>query len=112
MQYETMTKGALSGLIIICLSVATAVIIRLTVVDPKLPSVAAPERYDELQFEVLHRPHVTYLIDRRYRLCFATRKPDYQDLVQVQCTDRLLGASAGRLRTRAAKASDAGGPQG
>lgn len=48
------------------------------------------EDFDELEFRVIHRPHVTYFVDLRYALCFATRKPDYQDLVQLGCTERLV----------------------
>lgn len=46
--------------------------------------------YTELQFRVIHRPHITYLVDLRYMLCFATRKPDYQDLVQFECTQAFM----------------------
>ena len=50
------------------------------------------QKFDELEFIVVHRPHLTYLVDPRYQLCFATRKPDFQDLVQFTCTEPLLGA--------------------
>lgn len=50
---------------------------------------SSSEKYDELEFTIIHRPHITYLIDTKYSLCFATRKPDFQDLVQIECPDRM-----------------------
>lgn len=47
------------------------------------------ETFDELEFVVIHRPHLTYFMDVKYLLCFATRKPDYQDLVQFHCPERM-----------------------
>lgn len=68
--------------------------------------VRPPEKYDELEFVVVHRPHVTYFVDIKYTLCFATRKPNYQDLVQFRCTERLWQeVKAGH---RGGKRSDAG----
>jgi hypothetical protein len=60
---------------------------------PDKGSSGIPDDYDELQFTTVHRPLVTYFVDRRYGLCFATRKPDYQDLVQLSCTPNLLSAT-------------------
>lgn len=74
-------------------------------------AVTAPERYSELQFAVLHRPHVTYFVDRRYRLCFATRKPDYQDLVQFDCSERLLVEATAGLSDQVTAATDGGRPR-
>lgn len=48
------------------------------------------EEYNELEFVVVHRPQLTYFVDMKYFLCFATRKPDYQDLVQFSCPERML----------------------
>lgn len=45
--------------------------------------------FDELEFVVVHRPHLTYFIDMKYLLCFATRKPNYQDLAQFHCPENL-----------------------
>jgi hypothetical protein len=47
------------------------------------------EAYNELEFTVIHRPHITYLVDTKYLLCFATRKPQYQDLVQIECPEKM-----------------------
>lgn len=47
------------------------------------------DKYEELEFVVVHRPQLTYFVDTKYFLCFATRKPDYQDLVQFICPERM-----------------------
>lgn len=53
------------------------------------PNKSVKEQFDELEFVTIHRPHLTYFIDVKYMLCFATRKPTYQDLVLFDCPDRL-----------------------
>lgn len=50
---------------------------------------SAKERYDELEFVVIHRPQITYFVDLKHTLCFATRKPNYKDLVEFPCPERL-----------------------
>lgn len=67
------------------------------------PGIPAVEKYDELEFVVVHRPHVTYFVDIKFSLCFATRKPDYQDLVKFTCTDRLMKEVEESLQARAIK---------
>lgn len=54
-------------------------------------------KFDELEFVVVHRPHLTYFVDIKYLTCFATRKPQYQDLVEFQCPDRLLQEAMGGI---------------
>ena len=57
------------------------------------------EKFKELEFVVVHRPHLTYFVDMKYGLCFATRKPKYQDLAAFSCPERLLKeATGGMLR--------------
>ncbi len=57
---------------------------------PKSGASGIKERFDELEFIVIHRPHLTYFVDLKYRLCFATRKPAYEGLSEFQCPDYLL----------------------
>lgn len=60
-----------------------------------------PDDYSELQFSVIHRPLVTYLIDRRYQVCLAVGRPGYRDLVRLPCTRHLLTAGSSTVRGRA-----------
>ena len=53
------------------------------------------EKYEELEFVMIHRPQVTYFVDLKFMLCFATLKPDYADLVEFRCPDYLLRHAAG-----------------
>lgn len=49
------------------------------------------ERFDLLEFVTIHRPHLTYHVDSRHMLCFATRKPSTcRGLVQFDCPVTLL----------------------
>ena len=64
---------------------------------------APPEKYDELQFVMVHRPHVTYFVDTQYMLCFATLKPEYRDLAPFECSDALLKDVEVKLQGRATK---------
>lgn len=73
-------------MLVIFIAVATFVFVRLS---GKQKGLQSPEKYDELEFVVVHRPQITYFVDVKYNLCFATRKPNYQDLVEFQCSDRL-----------------------
>lgn len=61
------------------------------------------DKFDELEFAVIHRPHLTYFIDTKYFLCFATRKPDYQDLVQFICPERMWKEVVEKIRGRAVR---------
>ena len=63
--------------------------------------------FDELEFVVIHRPHLTYFVDLKYLLCFATRKPDYQDLVQFHCPERVWQEIREGLQVKA-KTKDGG----
>lgn len=69
---------------------------------------AVKEKYEELQFVVVHRPDVTYFVDFRYLLCFATRKPNYNDLVRFKCPDLLLREAMGGVEYVPEKSKDAG----
>lgn len=73
------------------IGVATAVGIAsaLKACDPSGSASGIKEKFDELEFVVVHRPHVTYFVDMKYFMCFATRKPNYQDLVFFHCPERL-----------------------
>ena len=62
-----------------------------------------PDKFDELEFVVVHRPHVTYLVDVKYFMCFATRKPDFQDLVKFHCPERLWKEVEESLQNKAVK---------
>ncbi len=61
------------------------------------------EKFNELEFVVIHRPHLTYFVDMKYFLCFATRKPDYQDLVQFVCPERMWKEVEDSLQGKALK---------
>lgn len=64
------------------------------------------EKFEELEFVVIHRPHLTYFVDMKYFLCFATRKPDYQDLVQFVCPERMWKDVEESLQGKAVKHKD------
>lgn len=55
------------------------------------------EKFEELEFVVVHRPHLTYFVDLKYKLCFATRKPEYQDLAEFPCPERLSKEATGGM---------------
>ena len=52
-------------------------------------------KFDELEFVVVHRPYLTYFVDVKYLVCFATHKPEHQGLVEFRCPDRLLQEATG-----------------
>lgn len=60
------------------------------------------EVYKKLEFRVIHRPHVTYFVDLKYMLCFATTKPEHHGIGQIQCTDFLISETVDALKVKGA----------
>ena len=60
------------------------------------------EEYSRLEFRIVHRPHVTYFVDLKYMLCFATTKPTHTGLLQIPCTDSLIAETAEVLKVEGA----------
>lgn len=89
MRKEILISSVSAFLFIVALSVVIFFIMTRT------EDVKPREKYDELEFVVVHRPHITYFVDFKYMLCWATLKPTYQDLKDFTCTERLLNEASG-----------------
>lgn len=87
-----MAESRNTVIMVVCMSVAIVMLSLQLVLSHACPAgrLNSGEKYNALDFMMVNRPHVTYFVDTRYMLCFATLKPTYRDLVPFECSDLLL----------------------